>query len=120
MVKNTTFAGASQQPESPVPGIQYTLGLEGTWISIVHINTHMYTCLKCLLKRKGDLLFEQSDFKNIKLPKMPNVKNTAIAHFQQSKSDKNFNVDIVITSQTQTQKRAVSVQTVEISQWLCQ
>lgn len=53
MVKNATFAGASQQPVSSVPGIQYTLTSEGTWISVGHINTHTYTCLKCLFKKEG-------------------------------------------------------------------
>lgn len=45
-------------------------------------------------------MFELRDFKNIKLAKMPNVKNTIIVHFQQLKSDKIFYVDILITSQT--------------------
>lgn len=51
-------------------------------MSIVHINTHThtYTCLKCLLKKEGR--FELRDFKNIRLPKMPNVKNIATAHFE--------------------------------------
>lgn len=60
-------------------------------------------------------MFELRDFKNIKLPKMPNVKNTIIAHFQQLKSDKIFYVDIAITSQTQAHESAVSVQTVEVA-----
>lgn len=53
MVKKATFAGASQQPVSSVPGIQYTLASEGTWLSVGHINTHTYTCLKCLFKKEG-------------------------------------------------------------------
>lgn len=60
-------------------------------------------------------MFELRDFKNIKLPKMPNVKNTIVAHFQQLKPDKSFSVAIVITSHTQAHESAVSVQTVEVA-----
>lgn len=55
-------------------------------------------------------MFELTNLKNIKLPKVPNVKNTATAHFQRSKSDNIYNVDTVIINQAQTHKRAVSVQ----------
>lgn len=57
-------------------------------------------------------MFELTNLKNIKLPKVPIVKNTATAHFQRSKSDKIYNVDTVIINQAQIHKRAVSAQVV--------